>query len=247
MTDAHPYRRIVDDIRRAIEEGELRPGDRVPSIPELGRTYNVAKTTAERVHAALRAEGLVVSRKGAGVYVRTFQTIVRSSPNRLARSRWGAGNAIQDADTAPRPRTVDVQVGEIPAPRWLAEPLGVEVGDLIVYRSRRFVVDDRSVQLATSYVTVEVAADVPEIKHTDTGPGGMYARMAERGHEPTHFVERVRSRMPLAEEIATLELPPGTPVMEITRRAITSDDRCVEVNRMIVDATVYELDYHFNA
>jgi AcrR family transcriptional regulator len=54
----HPYRRIVQDVRRRIEAGELRPGDRVPSARQITKDWGVAIATATRAHAALREEGL---------------------------------------------------------------------------------------------------------------------------------------------------------------------------------------------
>jgi GntR family transcriptional regulator len=71
----------------------------------------------------LRAEGLIVARPASGYYVRRFARIVRDSPGRLARDRWGAGEAIQNHDTGPRPRTVDVVVGDVPAPAYVADAL----------------------------------------------------------------------------------------------------------------------------
>ena len=49
------------------------------------------------------------------------------------------------------------------------------------------------------------------------------------------------------EESEKLCLPDGTPVLEITRHAFQDDGRCVEVNRMILDATAYVLDYTFTS
>lgn len=64
-----PYRRIVQDIRRRIESGELRPGDRVPSARALVRDWGVAIATATKAHAALREAGLTVARPGVGTVV----------------------------------------------------------------------------------------------------------------------------------------------------------------------------------
>ncbi|SCL54241.1 TetR/AcrR family transcriptional regulator C-terminal domain-containing protein [Micromonospora chersina] len=64
-----PYRRIAAEIRRRIDLGELRPGDRVPSARQLTREHGVAIATATRVLALLRAEGLVLTRPGAGTVV----------------------------------------------------------------------------------------------------------------------------------------------------------------------------------
>ncbi|UQU61447.1 TetR/AcrR family transcriptional regulator C-terminal domain-containing protein [Couchioplanes caeruleus] len=64
-----PYRRIVAEVRRRIEAGELRPGDRVPSARAITREWGVAIATATKAHAALREEGLTVSRPGVGTVV----------------------------------------------------------------------------------------------------------------------------------------------------------------------------------
>ncbi|MFY1705011.1 GntR family transcriptional regulator [Micromonospora sp. WMMA1923] len=175
-----------------------------------------------------------------------FHPIRRSSPGRLARQRWGSGQAIQQADTADRPRTVDVVTGETAAVDWVAEPLGIDVGSLVVFRSRRFLVEDRPVQLASSYLPVDLARRTP-IMHTDAGPGGIYARLAENGHAPATFTEYLRARMPVPEETDRLDLPEGTPVVEITRHAFDDSHRCVEVNRMVLDGSAYLLDYTFSA
>src|SRR5690606_20874411 len=153
---------------------------------------------------------------------------------------------IQDADTQERPRTVDVQVGEEPAAEWIANALGIEPDVSVVFRSRRFAVEGQPVQLATSYLPVDLARG-SAIMHTDTGPGGIYARLADQGHAPVAFVEELRCRMPNPDETEALELPDGTPVIEIIRRAFQSDGRCVEVNRMVLDGSTYVLDYTFAA
>jgi AcrR family transcriptional regulator len=70
MTEAlPPYRRIVSDVRRRIESGELRPGDRVPSARAITKEWGVAIATATKAHAALREEGLTISRPGVGTVV----------------------------------------------------------------------------------------------------------------------------------------------------------------------------------
>ena len=56
-----PWRQIAQIYRDKIESGELRAGDRVPSIRTLAQDYDVATTTAQKVIEALRDEGLIVT------------------------------------------------------------------------------------------------------------------------------------------------------------------------------------------
>jgi GntR family transcriptional regulator len=246
VADGPAYERMTEQLRVAILAGEL--SGRLPSLDSLATQYNVTRDIARRAVDILRGEGLVVTHQGKGTYVRVFERIIRESPARLARERWGAGQQIQDHDTRTRPRTADVVVGDVPAPAYVAEGLRVNEDDLVLFRARRFLVERRPVQLATSYLPLDLAVSA-RLTYTDTGPGGIYARLAELGHAPARFTERVIARSPLPDEVERLELTTavGTLVFEITRYAYAESGRCVEVNRMILDATAYELAYNFDA
>lgn len=247
MANEPAYRRVADAIRAQIRSGELPAGTHLPALPQLGEQYGVSANVARDAIATLRAEGHIETRHGSGTYVRRFAPITRTSPGRLSKAQWGTGKAIQDHDTGPRWRTVDVVVSETAAPDDVAEALGVERGTGVISRARKFLVDDRPVQLATSYYPVEIVRG-SAITYTDTGAGGAYARLAEMGHAPVRFVERVVARAPYADEATDLMLPKvGGQVYDVTRLAFTAEDRCIEVNRMVLDGAAYVLEYHFTA
>jgi GntR family transcriptional regulator len=246
VTDGPSYERMAGALRDAILAGEL--AGRLPSLDALAHQYGATRDVARRAVDILRGEGLVVSFQGKGTYVRVFERITRRSPGRLTQQHWGTGQQIQDHDTGPRPRTADVVVGDVPAPDFVAEALGVTEGDPVLFRSRRFLVERRPVQLAVSYLPMDLATSA-RLMFTDTGPGGIYARLAELGHAPVRFTERVTGRSPRPDEVERLEMTTavGTIVFEITRYAYAESGRCVEVNRMILDCAAYELVYDFNA
>jgi GntR family transcriptional regulator len=240
-------RRVADALRAAILAGELPDGARLPSLTELAAQHGVSADVARQAIARLRAERLVSTRQGAGAFVSRFALILRSSPGRLAGERWRSGRDIQDADTGPRPRTVDVTVTEAVPPDFAREALGTRAGRRVLARSRRFVVDGRPVQLSTSYMPLAIVRGTAAA-YTDTGPGGLYARLGDLGHAPVRFTERVTARAPRPDEREALELPAaGALVFEVIRHAYDAADRCVEVNRMVLDAAVYELEYSFPA
>ena len=64
-----PSRQIATRIRAAIEGGELQPGRKIPSETDIVQATGVARTTARRAVALLRAEGTVVTVPGRGSYV----------------------------------------------------------------------------------------------------------------------------------------------------------------------------------
>ncbi|MEW1864090.1 GntR family transcriptional regulator [Streptomyces sp. NPDC088194] len=241
------YQRIAGALREAIQRGEYGPGDRLPGENDLMATYEVARMTARQALGVLQSEGIAESRKGAGVFVRSFRPLRRRGIQRVAGSRWGNGQSIWAADTEGRELVVDqVEVTEEKAREDIAAVLGLKVGDAVCVRNRRFVLDGKPVLLATSYLAASLVAG-SAVTRTDTGPGGIYARLAELGHKPVHFREEVRSRMPSAEESERLELAAGTPVVLVCRTAFTDDGHAVEVNEMALDAASYVLEYDFDA
>ncbi|WP_333770431.1 GntR family transcriptional regulator [Streptomyces sp. IBSBF 2435] len=241
------YQRIADALREAIHSGEYGPGDRLPGENDLMTTHDVARMTARQALGVLQNEGIAESRKGAGVFVRSFHPLRRRGIQRLSRSQWGEGRSIWAADTDDRTLVVDqLKVTEEEAPERIASVLGLEPGDALCVRSRRFVLDSKPILVARSYLPASLVAG-SAITEEDTGPGGTYARLAELGYKPVHFREEIRCRMPSLDEATQLGLAMGTPVILICRTAFADEGRAVEVNEMTLDSASYILEYDFDA
>jgi len=65
-----PYMLIVYALAEKIRSGELKPGDRVPSVSELAEAYNVSSSTARRALAKLKEMGLTDTVPGYATFVR---------------------------------------------------------------------------------------------------------------------------------------------------------------------------------
>ncbi len=63
------YQRIANEIRTKIKSGELRPGDRLPSISQLQKQYGVSAQPVKSALLVLQTEGLVEGHQGRGVFV----------------------------------------------------------------------------------------------------------------------------------------------------------------------------------
>lgn len=71
LTKKPKYLQIADALRQQIEQGQLKPGDRLPSINEMIADYGISLHTVGKVHDALGAEGLIRRDRGRGVFVDT--------------------------------------------------------------------------------------------------------------------------------------------------------------------------------
>ena len=60
---------VAETIREQIEAGYYAPGDKLPTEPALIDKFGFSRTVVREAIAALRADGLVESRQGSGVFV----------------------------------------------------------------------------------------------------------------------------------------------------------------------------------
>lgn len=61
--------KVIEALRQRIDDGELRPGDRLPTEPALVECFGVSRTVVREAIAALAADGRVEARQGSGVFV----------------------------------------------------------------------------------------------------------------------------------------------------------------------------------
>jgi GntR family transcriptional regulator len=240
------YWLIAMALRTAIDSGQYPPGARLPGENDVMRDHGVARATARQALAQLVNWGLAEARKGSGIYVRDFRPIVRDGIGRLGQSTWQSGASVWDAEAEGRDLAVDqVEVSQTDAPDRICRLLGLPDGAATVLRSRRYILDGKPVLLSRSWLPARIASGTL-IARPDSGPGGIYARLAEAGHAPARFREDLRSRMPRAEESERLAIAPGTPVVDICRIALDADGTPVEVNEMTADSSAYIFRYEFD-
>ena len=63
------YRQLVQQVRRDVMLGRLRPGDQLPSVSEVVAALSVNPNTVVKAFSELEHQGLVVRRQGVGTFV----------------------------------------------------------------------------------------------------------------------------------------------------------------------------------
>src|SRR5215213_7442786 len=63
------HEQVAAEIRRAIAEGEAKPGERLPPARDLAAVLGVNTNTVLRALRQLRDEGLLEFRRGRGITV----------------------------------------------------------------------------------------------------------------------------------------------------------------------------------
>ncbi|MGY3685101.1 UTRA domain-containing protein [Streptomyces sp. TE33382] len=162
----------------------------------------------------------------------TKNAIVRDATERYLKERRESGESRGAFETEIKrlggtPR-VETQVRRSPAPAEVATLLGISETEETVVRARHMYNNDQLVQLADSYVPMDVA-EAAGIENPDPGRGGIISRMEAAGFAQTEVVEEVVQYPATQVEADAFGVEVGSLLMQITHIAQTADGRVVEV------------------
>jgi DNA-binding transcriptional regulator YhcF (GntR family) len=63
------YRQIIDCVNNAILKGQIKKGDKMPSINQICKVYDVSRDTVMLAFNSLKARGIILSQPGKGYYI----------------------------------------------------------------------------------------------------------------------------------------------------------------------------------
>ncbi|MFR2151136.1 MAG: GntR family transcriptional regulator [Christensenellales bacterium] len=84
-------------LKREMERGGIRPGERMPSKRELAAHLSVSTATVEAAYARLISEGLCESRPRSGIYALEQTLNVGAATGEKPPVRWNFGTGAADA------------------------------------------------------------------------------------------------------------------------------------------------------
>ncbi|MGH2866190.1 MAG: GntR family transcriptional regulator [Solirubrobacteraceae bacterium] len=212
---------LADELRRRIHAGELRPGDRLPSEPELARRRAVSRSSVRSAIAMLEEEGFISRRHGSGTYVTH-----RPALSNDLRRNFGVSSLI--AATGLEPGTADEAFELVPAPPAVAAALAVAQGSAISSLRRVRTADGRRVVDATDWCRTD---DLSPEELRELGDGSIYSALAARGLPVHHGVAKLAPGNADADTARRLDVPRGALLLTIDQVDTTAEGVPVLVSR----------------
>jgi DNA-binding GntR family transcriptional regulator len=222
--------RIADDLRRRIVDGDLAPGDQLPTVLALMEEYGVARMTAREAIGILKNEGLVVSRGRSGTLVRDLKRMTYRPQSDLVRRPDDVAKDLflteQELDGRRPTQTIEVSVVEPPAE--VAKRLSLDEGELVVVRRRIRYLEDEPFLTNDSYFPYSMAEGTQIMSPGDIARGANKV-LAENGYVQDYAQVEITVRMPTREEQQRLTLTPGVPVAYQVTTGYHKDGRALRV------------------
>jgi GntR family transcriptional regulator len=228
---------IAADLRAEIMSGDLgnpqsEPPGQIPITSELMKRFATTGDTVQAALDILKAEDLIYSKHGKGVYVRDRDWF-----------EVEAGTYFDPKASKFRYEVLDVQE-DCPAPADVAKALGVDRGTPTVMRYRLMLLKatDEPVELSWSYFPTQIAAGT-RLADRRRIPGGAPAVLAELGLPQVGWKDWGSPRPPTTIELESLNIPENASVQRTLRRIHSHDDRAVEVDVMVKSGHLFKQSY----
>ncbi|HEY7414584.1 MAG TPA: GntR family transcriptional regulator, partial [Ktedonobacteraceae bacterium] len=209
------YQQLKQVLQNAIDQGLYKPGERLPSEPELVRKYGISRITVRQALDGLEAEGWVVRRHGKGTYVaepRIEQSLVRLT------------DFVEDMQQAGQHPSSRVLALEHEAARpTVAEALHVSPETEVVRVDRLRLADERPIAVDMTWLPLRFGALLAGVDLTQET---IYHALETHYAIPVltgNFTISATSATP--QQAAYLEIEPGAPLLLIQRISYTTGNR----------------------
>lgn len=211
---------VVEELKRAIEQQELKAGEKLPSNEALADMLGVGRSSIREGIKQLQALGLLNVRQGLGTFVAEAKVEYGSTRMR------SFSDAVRALNMEPGAKILEL--GTIEATPAIAEKLMLSPGDPVhrVYRLR--LANDMPMAIEESFVPAAHAPDLldPVLWTPNTS---MYALLRDRYNLAIHHAVQV-------VEIATLKRPDS----QMLQVAARSSALQIETSAFLADGTAIE-------
>jgi GntR family transcriptional regulator len=249
--------RIADDLRLRIERGELAPGDSLPTIHQLARTWECSLNPVRVAFDLLKTQGLITGGRGKPAVVRTPpRQVVRSSLRHQEEKdlvlaplaeRAAVGTAELESKTTIRDLRFRTVYDVVPATAAVAGALEISEGAEVLRRAWEHLNPASGVREAwsVSHIPADYIRDNPRLfdPGCEPWPGGTQHQLSTVGIEVMRIIDEVTSHMPSTPEAQLWDLPPGVPMLRCRRVSVDQHGRRVEISDAEYPADRTRLDF----
>ncbi|MCB8984172.1 MAG: GntR family transcriptional regulator [Ardenticatenaceae bacterium] len=200
------YAQVQDALKEYIEHGEVKPGEQLPSEPELCRMFDVSRTVIRQALRGLEYEGLIVREKGRGTFV--AEPKIGES---LFQELTGFYQDMASKGLAPVSKVLKQAV--IPANAKIAAFLQLPPETPVIRIDRVRYVEGEPIVLVTTYLPHALCPALVEADLTDQS---LYAYLEETYNLVIDRGRRILEAVVASEyEAALLEIPEGAPLISL--------------------------------
>lgn len=218
------YHKVEHDLRRRIADREFSTDAGFPSEQKISDDYHVSRATARRALDTLRAQGLLIRRRGA--------TAVVNQPDRSVRAVHTSASLEEFFANSGEMRLRVVSTDESPPPSWAAAFLGSAHDQNFCRLKVISLLEDEPVAFLHIFLPPLISALVkPHLFNEDLTGRLPIINMIElrSGQRVVRMQQEIVPSAAGREVANTLALAEGTPLLLARRSYFSRSGRIVEL------------------
>ncbi|BCV24882.1 GntR family transcriptional regulator [Gelria sp. Kuro-4] len=212
------YSQLAELLREKIVEGELAPGEKLPSETQLAEMYGVSRITTKQALNELAAQGLIYRLQGSGSYV---------SPKRLKRQLSQLGGFSEDMrrnGVFVRRKVLELNLSK--PPKTVRSRLKLAEREMALVVRRLIIVDQEPIALFKSYLPEHL---VRGLLLEDLEENGLYELLQNKLGLCLGWADQILEiGSATTEEAYLLSVSTGVPVFRTTRNTNLCDGTPIE-------------------
>ena len=217
------YRQIRGLILQALESGEWRPGQVIPSEQELAARFNVSQGTVRKAIDEMAADNILVRRQGRGTYVASH-----TDPRQMFRF---LRLVPEEGELLVHPKSVPIDCRYAKAGQDTARRLAIRVGTPVIILRRVLQFDGQPVVADEIYLPEEIYPGL-NMEMLQVWNSSLYSLFETRfGLRMIRAQERIRAVAADCVAAGLLQVEEGTPLLSVERVTYTYGDKPVEWRR----------------
>jgi len=211
------YIQIRETLRKQIKQGDLKPGQKLPSEGELAAQFGVSRMTARQGISDLIDEGLLYRRRGIGTFVAQFH--VERDHNRLTGFFDTPETEEFDFDFRLLCREI------VSAKLMIAKALALQEGEPAIRIKTLRLAHGVPVTMHDEYIPYKLC---PALLQEDLDCRSAWQVLETYGYRVKHAVQVVEAKPADAETAKLLEMKKGAPILYKQRTILAEDGTPLE-------------------
>ena len=78
------YLQVINELKKKMVKGELKPGEKMPSSRDLAVAYKVNQNTAARIYREMEMSGYCFTKRGIGTFVSEEENMFQDLKKEMA-------------------------------------------------------------------------------------------------------------------------------------------------------------------
>ncbi len=222
------YFQVENLIKKYIESGNWKGGQKIPSEQELCKMFDVSRNTVRKAISDLIEEGILYIEHGKGTFV------PHKMFNHPSERLLGFSEEMKRKSVSPSSKIL--KSGLINAPSFVKEVLK----DNKVFNLKRVrFADKKPIAIEDAYLP---AGKFPSLLDNFTEKSSLYETLKRKfGVQPYYATETIEADLPDKAEAKLLQITKNRPILRIERRSFIKSGEIIEFVKAAYRADIYRI------